>query len=214
MVVPPAQVEFPFEGRRRVRAVFDGGPISSDGGALLLGAVDRRLRLIDTLAAKLPDWRDPRYVTHSVSDSMRQRVIGIALGYEDCNDADTLRHDPVLKTVCGRDPFGDGDLGSQPTLSRLENSVGGKTSYKLALGFVDSYCARKPRRPRQVIIDLDLTDDPTHGQQELAFFRSPRFFSLETRRARSGSPPSSDGSSLGCARNGRAWRSSCGATAA
>jgi len=172
MMAPSPQVEFPFAGRRRVRAVFDGGPISSDGGALLLGAVDQRLRLIDTLGATLPDRRDPRYVSHSVSDLVRQRVIGIALGYEDCNDADTLRRDPVLKTVCGRDPFVDNDLGSQPTLSRLENSVGAKTCYKLALGFVDSYCVRKPRRPRQVIIDLDLTDDPTYGQQELAFFRS------------------------------------------
>ena len=167
-----AQVEFPFAGRRRVRAVFDGGAISSDGGALLLGQIESRIHLIESLAAVLPDHRDPRYVTHSVGDLVRQRVMGIALGYEDCNDAATLRRDPVLKTLCGREPFDDNDLGSQPTLSRLENSIGPKTCYRLAATLVDSYCTRHKKRPREVVIDMDLTDDPTHGQQELAFFRS------------------------------------------
>jgi hypothetical protein len=171
-MVPPSQVEFPFAGRRRVRAVFDGGPISSDGGAVLLAEIDRRLKLIESFAAMLPDRRDARYAKHAVVDLLRQRVVGIALGYEDCNDAAALRSDPVLKTVCGRDPFSDGDLGSQPTLSRFENSIGAKTCYQLCAALVDHYCRRKARRPQRITIDLDLTDDPTHGQQELAFFRS------------------------------------------
>jgi len=116
-----AQIEFPFSGARKVRAVFDADPISSDGGALLLRQVDRRLGLLDSLAAALPDPCDPRYVEHTLVELLQQRVYGIALGYEDCNDATTLRRDPVLKTCCGRDPFSDDNLASQPTLSRLEN---------------------------------------------------------------------------------------------
>lgn len=101
----PLQVEFSWAGVRKVRAVFDGGPISSDGGAPLLRQVDRRIGLVDALAAVLPDSRDPRFVEHSIADLIRQRVYGIALGYEDCNDATTLRRDPVLKTCCDREPF-------------------------------------------------------------------------------------------------------------
>src|ERR1700733_11585537 len=112
-----AQVESPFSGARKVRAVFDAKPISSDGGALLLRQVDRRLGLLKSLSAALPDPRDPRYVEHTLLELPQQRVYGIALGYEDCNDATTLRRDPVLKTCCDRDPFSDRDLASQPTLS-------------------------------------------------------------------------------------------------
>ena len=94
-----AQVEFPFVGARKVRAVFDAEPISSDGGALLLRQVDRRLGLLDAMSAALPDPRDPRYVEHTLVELLRQRVYGIALGYEDCNDATTLRRDPFSGAV-------------------------------------------------------------------------------------------------------------------
>src|SRR5678815_5353451 len=97
------QIEFPFAGRRRIRAVFDAGPISSDGGALLLRQVDRKIGLLAAMAEALPDGRDARYVKHATDEMLRQRIFGIALGYEDCNDATTLRGDP---------------LASQPTLSR------------------------------------------------------------------------------------------------
>ena len=169
----PAQVEFPFAGSRRVRAVFDGGPISSDGGALLLRQVDRRLGLLDSLASVLPDRRDPRYVEHTLIDLLRQRVYGIALGYEDCNDATTLRRDPVLKTCCDRDPFSGRDLGSQPTLSRLENEMGPKSCYLAGRQILESYFVRHPKRPRRrLILDLDTTADPTHGQQEFTAFHA------------------------------------------
>lgn len=169
----PAQVEFPFAGSRKVRAVFDGGPISSDGGALLLRQVDRRLGLLDSLASVLPDGRDPRYVEHTLIDLLRQRVYGIALGYEDCNDATTLRRDPVLKTCCDRDPFSGRDLGSQPTLSRLENEMGPKSCYLAGCQIMESYFVRHPKRPRRrLILDLDTTADPTHGQQEFTAFHA------------------------------------------
>ncbi len=164
------QSDFPFGDGRRVRAQFDAPEISSDGGAVLLRQADRRLGLIESIAAVLPDSRDPRYVTQPLEDLVRQRVLQICLGYEDCNDATTLRGDPVLKTCCDRDPLLDPDLGSQPTLSRLENTVGGKTCYRVGQVLLDSYIARHTKRPRCIVLDLDTTDDPTHGQQELSFF--------------------------------------------
>jgi hypothetical protein len=166
------QVEFPYAGARKVRAIFDAKPISSDGGALLLREVDRRLGLLESLATALPDQRDPRYVEHTLLELLRQRVYGIALGYEDCNDATTLRRDPVLKTCCGRDPFAERDLASQPTLSRLENEAGPKSCYLLARMILESYFVRHPKRPKRLILDLDTTADPTHGQQEFSAFHA------------------------------------------
>lgn len=166
-----AQVDFPFEKRRTIRAVFDEEPISSDGGAVLLRQLDRGLGLTERLAAAVPDGRDQDHVVHSRLEQIRQRIYGIALGYEDCNDASTLRHDPVLKSCCGREP-GAAPLASQPSLSRLETSAGPRTCFKLAEALLESYVARHPRPPLRLIIDLDTTDDPTHGQQELSFFNA------------------------------------------
>ena len=166
------QIDFPFAGRRTVRAAFDAGPISSDGGAVLLAQVDRRIGLLRSMAKAVRDERDPRLVEHSVFDLIRQRVFQIALGYEDCNDATTLRSDPVLKVCCERDPVDDADLGSQPTLSRLENAVSRKDCYRIAQVQLDSYCARHAEPPTQITIDLDTTDDPLHGQQELRFYNA------------------------------------------
>lgn len=167
-----AQVEFPFLGARKIRAVFDAEPISSDGGALLLRQVDRRLGLLDAVAATLPDPRDHRYVEHPLVELLRQRVYGIALGYEDCNDATTLRRDPVLKACCDLDPLADRNLASQPTLSRLENEAGPKACYLMARAILESYFVRHPRRPKRLILDLDTTADPTHGQQEFSAFHA------------------------------------------
>lgn len=168
------QAEFPFAGPRRVRTVFDGGALSSDGGAPLLREAERRVHIIERLAGLVCDTRDPRYVTHSLADLLSQRIYGICLGYEDCNDFTTLRHDPVLQTLCGRDPGRgrDAALASQPTLSRLESSFGPEGADRITAALVDHYCDRQPRRPRRIVLDIDLTDDPVHGQQELAFFRS------------------------------------------
>jgi hypothetical protein len=165
------QVELPFAGRRTIRAVFDEAPISSDGGAPLLREIDAQLGLTQALADVVGDTRDPRYVTHSRVEQIRQRVFGIALGYEDCNDAQTLRHDAALKVSCGIDDR-DRALSSQPSLSRLETSVGPKTCYRLAQALLDSYFVRHPVAPKRLIVDTDTTFDPTHGQQQLAFFNA------------------------------------------
>lgn len=171
---PERQAEFPFAGPRRVRTVFDGGALSSDGGAPLLRVAERRVGIIERLAGLVCDTRDPRYVTHSVAELLSQRIYGICLGYEDCNDFTTLRHDPVLQALCGRDPRcgRDAALASQPTLSRLENSFGPEGAGVITTALVDHYCDRQPRRPSKIVLDVDLTDDQVHGQQELAFFRT------------------------------------------
>ena len=108
---------------KKLQADFDGGALTSDAGALLLREVDRRTGLIDRLVEALHDGRDPRYVVHPLGDLLRQRVFQIALGYEDADDADTLRRDPALKAACERLPVSGPELASQPTFSRLENQV-------------------------------------------------------------------------------------------
>jgi Transposase DDE domain group 1 len=167
-----SDIQIPFLHSRTLRARFDEAPISSDGGAVLLEALDRRLRLTEGVAAAIPDARDPRYVVHTVLDQVRQRVFGIALGYEDCNDARALRDDPLLKICCGREPE-EGALASQPTLSRFENEATAQSCYRLARALLESYFARHPHRPaRRLVLDLDTTCDPTHGQQEFGFFNA------------------------------------------
>ncbi len=157
-----------------VFAQFDQEHASSDGGALLLKAADRRLGLIDTLSRCLPDEREPGKVQHELSELVSQRVYGLACGYADCNDAARLAEDPIHKALLGRDPI-DGDaLASQSTLSRFENAVGPKDLYRFGEALAESVIRRHRKRlrgkARRITIDLDPTDDPTHGQQQLSFF--------------------------------------------
>jgi hypothetical protein len=160
--------------KRPVTVRFDQERGSSDGGAVLLGAADRRLGLSEGLAGGLRDGRDPRRVTHEISDLVRQRVYAIACGYPDGNDAAKLSGDPVHKLLVGRDPLGEGDLASQPTLSRFENGADRADLFRmgeaLAERVIERHRGRLRGRARLVTIDLDQTDDPAHGQQQLALF--------------------------------------------
>jgi Transposase DDE domain group 1 len=165
-----SSLSFGFLGRRQVTGRFDGGRLSSDGGLLLLAEVDRRFGLTQRLASCLRDRRQQSKVRQSRLDLVRQRVYQIACGYEDCNDADTLAADPVLKLACGRNPEGGRDLASQPTLSRFENSVSPAELYRMSLALLDLFIEAHREPPREIVLDLDATDDPTHGQQELSFF--------------------------------------------
>ena len=166
-----SQLDFGFLSRKAVLGGFDGGDISSDGGLLLVAEVDRVLGLTAQMAAVLGDSRQAGKVRHAVHDLLRQRIYQIAAGYEDCNDADQLRGDPVLKVAAGRLPETGADLASQPTLSRFENSVSRRQLYGLAHVFLDLFVARHVAAPpARIILDLDATDDETHGQQELAGF--------------------------------------------
>jgi DDE family transposase len=141
-------------------AAFDGPQLTSDGGLCWLAEADHALGLCTLLAAHLPEWRH-RSGRHSLETLVHQRVMQIACGYEDQNDATTLRSDPLLKLVCGRLPA-DGDLASQPTLSRLENAVDFKACYRLAHALVQLYLHERERDgiPGRIVLDLDGTDDP------------------------------------------------------
>ena len=165
---------FPELFDRPLIARFDRPHASSDGGAILLKAADRRLGLLDALADCLPDTRDPSKVRHGLDELLGQRVYGLACGYEDANDAARLRDDPVHKLLLGRDAIGGDALASQPTLSRFENSVTRAELLRLSEALFEVVVERQTERlrgkVRTITIDLDVTDDPTHGQQELAFF--------------------------------------------
>src|SRR5207247_1982123 len=153
---------------------FDQPQASSDGGAILLKVVDDRLGLTWRLASALRDRRQPGKVMHPLRDLLRQRVFGLACGYAYCNDAARLAHDPIHKLLLERDPLAGAALGSQPTLSRFENAVGRTDLYRLGTAVADAVLIYHRERlgegVRLITIDLDATDDPTHGQQEFALF--------------------------------------------
>jgi len=167
---------FPEIFDRPVVAEFDQVQGSSDGGAILLKAADRRLGLTEALAACLDDERQPGKIHHQMQELLTQRVMAIACGYEDANDAARLACDPVHKLLVGRDPVKGEDLASQPTLSRFENSPDRKELFRMAEALADSVIERHRQRlhgrARRITIDLDPTDDPTHGQQQLTFFNA------------------------------------------
>ncbi len=156
---------FPAVGRKKVSAAFDGGRMTSDGGVMLLGAVERRIGLARTLAALIADRRNPRLVTHSVADILRVRMLAIACGYEDADDLDDLRHDPGFKLACGHLPDSGTDLCSQPTMSRWENAADLRTMIRLSYAMVDIYCASYASPPRAVTLDIDDTVDVVHGRR-------------------------------------------------
>jgi len=169
------QVTFEFQGLRQpVVARFDQPHASSDGGALLLKALDDRLGVTERLARSLRDPRQSGKIDHELIELVRQRVYGITCGYADCNDAARVAQDPVHKLLLGRDPLAGPDLASQATLSRFENAVGRPELYLAGVGLADlvieQHRARLRGRARRITIDLDPTDDPTHGQQEFSFF--------------------------------------------
>ena len=148
-------------------AAFDGGRLTSDGGLPWLAEAETALGVCATRARCIPEWRRRRG-QHSLETLVRQRIFQIACGYADQNDATTLRHDPLLKLVCGRLPDSGPDLASQPTLSRLENAVDRHAAERLAAALVDLYLRERSRHgpPARVLLDVDGTDDPAHGAQE------------------------------------------------
>lgn len=144
-------------------------PLSSDAGLLPLRQFDQRIGLTQQFAQALDDPRDPDLIEHSFADMVRMRIFGILAGYEDQNDHDTLRSDPVFKLVAGRSPR-DPDLASQPTLSRFENQINIRSLFRLRALLVDQFIASFAQPPRTLTFDLDAVDDPTHGAQQLSLF--------------------------------------------
>lgn len=162
---------------------FDAGRLTADGGLPWLAEAEAALGVCADFADTIPDWRRGP-VRHSLATLIRQRVFQIACGYPDQDDADALRADPLLKLVCGRAPETGGDLASQPTMSRLENAVDGRTCARLADVLFACYLRERERagRPTRILLDIDSTDDPTHGAQEgtayHGFFRQHMYHPL------------------------------------
>ncbi len=167
---------FPEIFDRPVVAKFDQVQGSSDGGAILLKAADQRLGLTEALADCLEDERQPGKIRHEIRELLTQRIMAIACGYEDANDAARLASDPIHKLLVGRDPVKGEDLASQPTLSRFENAPDRKELFRMTETLADRVIERHRQRlhgrARRITIDLDPTDDPTHGQQQFTFFNA------------------------------------------
>ena len=168
-------VLFPELLSKPIHVCFDEPHSTSDGGALLLKAADRRYGLTRRMARCLADNREPGKVQHSLVDLLRQRIYGLCCGYSDANDVARIGKDPVHKLLLDRDPLLGNDLASQPTLSRFENGRARQDLYRLGESLMDSVIERHGRRlrrrkPKLITIDLDATDDPAHGQQQLALF--------------------------------------------
>jgi len=165
---------------KKVEADFEGGNVTSDGGALFLREAEKKAGVIRRISSAVQDHRDSRYVDHSLEDLVSQRVFQIACGYEDANDSNTLRRDPGIKAACGRLPITGEDLASQSTMTRLENGIAHRRKqgisrrelYEMAKGFVDTFIASYEAAPEQIILDVDDTEDPTHGDQEQTRFNA------------------------------------------
>ena len=159
-------IDFGRVGRRVVEGRFDGGSMTSDGGVMLLSQTDRRLGLLDAAARCIADPRNPLLITHAVRDMLRQRVYGLALGWEDLNDHAALRQDVAMQTAVGVDR----EVASAPTLCRLESWADRATAVRLHRLLVEQFIASFKTAPEELVLDFDATDNPLHGQQEQRFF--------------------------------------------
>ena len=178
-------------GKRGVVGTFDGGTITTDAGALLLRETEKRVGIINQFAQCFTDFRNEKQIEHSVPELVSQRIYGLALGYEDLNDHEDLRHDPLLAVLCEKkEPTGADrklprdkgkPLAGKSTLNRLELTLpnaGKENRYKKIVAhqekidnlFIDVFLQTYQKEPKQIILDLDATDDPLHGNQEGRFF--------------------------------------------
>jgi hypothetical protein len=169
--MPASQLtlSLPLVPQKAVQLDWDGGELSSDGGWLLLSLLDRKLRLTARLAAELIDRRDPNRIDHELIPLLQQRIFQIAQGYADGNDANTLRHDPLLKVAVGRAPQA-APLAGQSTFSRLENAATAAELAALEGLLQDLFVEQCGKSPKRIVLDLDPYDDPCHGEQQGVLF--------------------------------------------
>jgi hypothetical protein len=166
------RMRFETQSALAVEAAFDGGRITSDGGLLCVAKMDEELGLCEAISESVPEWRNRRG-RHSLASLVRQRIFQIACGYEDQNDSDSLREDPLLKVVCGSLPESGRDLASQPTFSRLENAADGRSCRRMAQAIFELYLSERAEdgaAPKRVLLDFDATADPSHGDQEGSYY--------------------------------------------
>lgn len=173
-----SRLTFASEGKREVVAEFNGGTISSDGGALLLRETDRKINLLGRFSKCFLDGRNPALVEHRIEQMLAQRVYGLALGYEDLNDHEQLRHDPLLQVLAGKAEPGQEALAGKSTLNRMELGDGTPNRYKKITFWrdaiddllVDVFLEAHRAAPAQIVLDIDTTDFAIHGQQEGRFY--------------------------------------------
>jgi hypothetical protein len=168
----PASLDLPAVRRKKLTVSFDGGQLSSDGGLLLLREAERRLGIAGRLAGAIRDRRDPMRIDHTLPELLKTRMFAIACGYEDANDLDRLRHDPLLRLAVGRCPKSGDPLCSQSTMSRLENMPSRIEAARLTAALVDQFCASFSRPPGTITLDIDDTVDAVHGGQQLSFWNA------------------------------------------
>ena len=168
----PAPLPLVPVGGKAVDLDFDGGRLSSDAGLVLLKDIDAQLGVTRNLAAVLSDPRDPRRINFTLEDLIKQRVFQIAAGYEDANDANTLRDDPIFKLRLDHLPETGAPLASQPTISRFENRISRTELYRMALVLLEQFIASYASPPSVIVLDVDDTEDPVHGEQEQARYDS------------------------------------------
>lgn len=165
-------MRFETEATLAFEAAFDGGRLTSDGGLLWLAKMDAQLGLCEAISEHVPEWRK-RKGRHSLVSLIRQRVLQIACGYEDQNDSNSLREDPLFKVVCGSLPKSGRDLASQPTISRLENAVDARCCHRMFQALFEIYLRERSAEgvpEKKVLLDFDPTNDPTHGGQEGSYY--------------------------------------------
>ena len=165
-------IEFSSVNNKAVIASFDGGNVSSDAGLLLLKEVEQEIGMIKAIASCINDQRDQRYVDHSLNTLLTQRICQISAGYEDADDCDTLRTDPILKLCAGTLPTTGPSLASQPTMSRFENTITRTSLYDIAYAFVDHFIDSYEEEPQCIVLDFDDTEDVTHGDQQMTLFNA------------------------------------------
>jgi hypothetical protein len=164
--------DLPSVARKKLSVGFDGGQLSSDAGVLLLRGVEKKLGLAARLASCILDRRKLERIEHSFEEMLRLRMFAIAAGYEDANDCDALRHDPIFKMAVGHAPESGAPLCSQPTMSRLENAPSRIEIVRLMAAMVDQFCDSYRRLPGAITLDIDDTFDAVHGQQQLSLFNA------------------------------------------
>jgi Transposase DDE domain group 1 len=164
-------MRFETQTRLALEAAFDGGRLTSDGGLVWLARADSELGLCERMAELVPEWRK-RKARHSLEALIKQRVFQIACGYEDQNDSNSLREDPLLKLLCGSLPESGAELASQPTICRLENAPSARACYRMAEALLELYLTERGKdgAPKKVLLDFDSTADPTHGDQEGSYY--------------------------------------------
>ena len=187
----PLPFALPAVARKKLTVAFDGGQLSSDGGLLLLREAERKLGIADRLAAAICDKRDASRIDHTLPELFKTRTFAICCGYEDGNDLDRLRHEPLLKLAVGRCPETGAPLASQSTMSRLENMPSRTQAARLTGALVDQFCASVTPSHEEVL-DIDDTVDEVHGGQQLSFWNAHYdcrcFLPIHVFHVRTGTP--------------------------